>query len=99
MKILIAEDEKELQKSMVTYLERDGNICETASDYKEAMYKTDMYEYDILILDINLITGSVPGINLKCNQYPRNHQYNLPNSIPHIFYRLVIISQFFVEYF
>ena len=58
MKILIAEDEKELQKSMMTYLERDGNICETASDYEEAMYKTDLYEYDILILDINLITGS-----------------------------------------
>ncbi len=58
MKILIAEDEKELQKSMMTYLEREGNICETASDYNEAMYKTNLYEYDILILDINLINGS-----------------------------------------
>ncbi|WP_339713870.1 response regulator transcription factor [uncultured Kriegella sp.] len=58
MKILIAEDEIELQKSMATYLERDGNVCETASDYKEALYKVDLYEYDILILDINLITGS-----------------------------------------
>lgn len=58
MKILIAEDEIELQKSMATYLERDGNVCETASDYREALYKVDLYEYDILILDINLITGS-----------------------------------------
>jgi len=43
---------------MAVYLERDGNICETASDFEEACYKVDLYEYDMLILDINLITGS-----------------------------------------
>jgi len=58
MKILIAEDETELQKSIATYLERDGNVCEMASDYHEALYKIDLYEYDLLVLDINLITGS-----------------------------------------
>ena len=58
MKILIAEDESALQQSIVMYLESDGNICETASDQKEALYKIDLYEYDILVLDINLITGS-----------------------------------------
>ena len=58
MKILIAEDESELQKSMVTYLERDENVCETASNYDEALYKIDLYTYDLLVLDINLITGS-----------------------------------------
>lgn len=58
MKILIAEDEIELQNSIVTYLERDGNVCESASDYYEALYKIDLYEYDLLVLDINLITGS-----------------------------------------
>lgn len=58
MKILIAEDEIDLQRSIATYLERDGNICETADDYHEALYKIDLYEYDVLVLDINLITGS-----------------------------------------
>ena len=58
MKILIAEDETELQKSIVTYLERDGNVCETASDYHEAAYKTDLYDYDLIILDVNLVSGS-----------------------------------------
>ncbi|WP_228237498.1 response regulator transcription factor [Allomuricauda sp. M10] len=58
MKILIAEDETELQNSIVTYLERDGNVCETACDYFEALYKIDLYEYDLLVLDINLITGN-----------------------------------------
>lgn len=58
MKILIAEDELDLQKSIATYLEKEGNLCETASDFNEAMYKVDLYAYDLILLDINLITGS-----------------------------------------
>lgn len=58
MKFLIAEDEHDLQQSIVTYLERDGNICEVASDYIEASEKVAIYEYDIIVLDINLLTGS-----------------------------------------
>jgi len=58
MKILIAEDETELQKSITTYLQRDGNVCETASNYDEAVYKVELYDYDLILLDINLITGS-----------------------------------------
>ncbi|MGC1515601.1 MAG: response regulator transcription factor [Maribacter sp.] len=58
MKILIAEDEIALQQSMVNYLQKDGNLCETASDYEETLYKISLYEYDLLVLDINLISGS-----------------------------------------
>ncbi len=58
MKILIAEDETDLQQSIVTYLERDGNLCEVASDYTEAAYKVDLYDYDLVILDVNLVSGS-----------------------------------------
>ena len=58
MKILIVEDEKALLQSIATYLEKDGNVCETASTYEDALYKIDLYEYDLLVLDINLITGS-----------------------------------------
>ncbi len=58
MKFLIAEDETALQQSIVSYLERDANICEVASDYKEASYKVSLYDYDVVILDINLNTGS-----------------------------------------
>jgi len=58
MKFLIAEDEIDLQQSMVRYLQSDGNICEVASDFDEALYKIDLYNYDLVILDINLITGS-----------------------------------------
>lgn len=58
MKYLIAEDEQDLQQAIVSYLNRDGNICEIASDYYEAIDKISMYDYDIIILDINLISGS-----------------------------------------
>lgn len=58
MKYLIAEDEIDLQQSIVTYLERDGNLCEVASNFNEASEKVALYDYDIIILDINLISGS-----------------------------------------
>lgn len=58
MKYLIAEDEIDLQQSIVTYLQRDGNICEVASDFREASEKAAIYDYDVIILDINLVTGS-----------------------------------------
>ncbi|MEH6512341.1 response regulator transcription factor [Maribacter arcticus] len=58
MKILIVEDEKALLQSIANYLEKDGNVCETASSYEDALYKIDLYEYDLLVLDINLISGS-----------------------------------------
>jgi len=58
MKILIVEDEIALQQSIATYLQSDGNICEVASDFRDAARKVDLYDYDIVILDINLVTGS-----------------------------------------
>ena len=58
MKYLIAEDETDLQQAIASYLTRDGNICEVASDYYEALDKISIYDYDIIILDINLISGS-----------------------------------------
>ena len=58
MKYLIAEDEKDLQQAIASYLTRDGNICELASDFTEASEKINLYDYDIIILEINLVSGS-----------------------------------------
>lgn len=58
MKILIAEDEIELQQSIVTFLKKDYNVCEFASNYEEAIYRVSLYEYDIALIDINLLSGS-----------------------------------------
>lgn len=58
MKVLIIEDEKELRKSVVTYLSQFGYVCETASNQKEAMDKINDYGYDCILIDINLPDGS-----------------------------------------
>ena len=62
MKYLIAEDETDLQQAIAHYLQKDGNICEVASNFEEAFEKVVIYDYDIVILDINLISGS--GIDI-----------------------------------
>jgi DNA-binding response OmpR family regulator len=58
MKILIVEDEKELSKSMVTYLQGEGYSCEVAPGYQTAMDKIDLYDYDCILLDISLPDGN-----------------------------------------
>lgn len=58
MKILIVEDEKELSKSIVTYLKEIDYICEVATDFDTAMTKIEIYEYDCILLDISLPDGS-----------------------------------------
>ena len=58
MKYLIAEDEIALQRSIQVFLERDGNICEVASNFEEALEKVELYDYDVVVLDINLLSGS-----------------------------------------
>lgn len=70
MKFLVAEDEYDLQQAIIKYLSQEGNICESASDYIEASEKIDLYEYDIIILDLNLVTGS--GLDLL-KQLKKNH--------------------------
>lgn len=70
MKILIIEDEPELSKSMVSYLESAHYLCETADCYEAALEKTDYHDYDCIILDITLPDGSGLGIlkELKDNK-------------------------------
>jgi len=54
MKILIIEDEKQLVKSIVTALRGEGYVCETASSAAEANEKILIFDYDCILLDINL---------------------------------------------
>ena len=70
MKFLVAEDEYDLQQAIIKYLSQEGNKCESASDYIEASEKIDLYEYDLIILDLNLVTGS--GLDLL-KQLKKNH--------------------------
>ena len=58
MKILIVEDEKALVESIVDYLQREDYICEVAADFNNAIEKTELFDYDCILLDIGLPGGS-----------------------------------------
>lgn len=62
VKILIIEDETELVKSLTIYLREENYVCEAAADYYEAISKTELYDYDCILLDISLPGGS--GLNI-----------------------------------
>jgi len=62
MKILIVEDEIALQESINSYLKVEGYICESAKSYNEGEEKICLYQYDCLLIDINLPDGS--GLDL-----------------------------------
>lgn len=58
MKILLIEDEKELSKSIVSFLAQESFICETATTYDEALEKVNLYRYDCVVVDITLPDGN-----------------------------------------
>lgn len=58
MKILIVEDQVDLLNTIQNSLSKENFNCETADTKKKAEYKIYTFEYDILIVDINLPDGS-----------------------------------------
>jgi DNA-binding response OmpR family regulator len=58
MKILIIEDEKGLQESIVKYLQHQGFICEVADDFIKGKEKVSQFLYDCIVVDIGLPNGS-----------------------------------------
>src|ERR1700748_4005732 len=72
MKLLIVEDEKELCDSLLLYLTRESFICEVADSYALALEKIESFDYDCILLDINLKDGNGLGLlgELKANRKP-----------------------------
>ena len=62
MKVLLIEDEKELSSSITEYLQRENYLCEAVLTYEDAIEKINLYQYDCIIVDINLPDGS--GLNV-----------------------------------
>ncbi|SFD11685.1 DNA-binding response regulator, OmpR family, contains REC and winged-helix (wHTH) domain [Chitinophaga sp. CF118] len=58
MKLLLVEDEPLLLEEMENYLTEQGYLCEKASTFKEGEDKINLYDYDAIILDINLPGGT-----------------------------------------
>ena len=58
MRILIVEDEKELSRSILTYLKGENYICDVAGTVRDALDKIDALDYDCIVLDIALVDGN-----------------------------------------
>lgn len=58
MKLLLVEDHDPLRQQLQNMLEKHEFVCEEASNFKQAIEKIALYEYDLIIVDINLPGGS-----------------------------------------
>ena len=58
MKLLIVEDNLQMLSAIKEALSLEKFVSETAPDFQTAQEKINLYEYDILIVDINLPDGS-----------------------------------------
>ncbi|MDB5262628.1 MAG: transcriptional regulator [Adhaeribacter sp.] len=58
MKILVIEDEPDMLDNMVRSLRKEMYLVETAVTYDAAIEKISLYNYDCILLDINLPGGS-----------------------------------------
>lgn len=57
MKILIVEDEIAIANDIIDYLQSNDILCEYASNVKQALNKIYDYNYDCILLDLNLPDG------------------------------------------
>lgn len=71
MKILLVEDDDDLREIILRSLQKEHYVVETASDCATARMKTDLYEYDCLLLDIMLPDGDGLDILLHMEVYGR----------------------------
>lgn len=58
MKVLIIEDDKDLQEILQTTLEKERYVVEVADNLNAGMEKISVYDYDCILLDIMLPDGS-----------------------------------------
>jgi DNA-binding response OmpR family regulator len=57
MKILLIEDEHELAQSIMEYLSGQDYLCEHAANYRDAVERIMVYDYDCILLDLMLPDG------------------------------------------
>lgn len=57
MKILLIEDEHDLAQSIMEYLSKQDYLCEHAANYRNAVERITLYDYDCILLDLMLPDG------------------------------------------
>lgn len=70
MKLLIIEDEPDLLQSILEYFTQEDFRCEGTSTLQEGVSKIESFDYDCIILDINLPDGN----GLKLLKYLRENK-------------------------
>ncbi|MBI3500255.1 MAG: response regulator transcription factor [Bacteroidetes bacterium] len=58
MKILLVEDEVSLGDSIITFLKKEGHLCEWVKNFNAGDEKVSLYQYDCALIDIGLPGGS-----------------------------------------
>lgn len=58
MKLLIIEDDPEIQDSIIAYLAPEGYVCEQAYDVRTALDMITKSDYDCFLIDLNLPDGN-----------------------------------------
>ena len=54
MKLLLVEDNPQLNKALTTLLKRNSYLVDSASEGEEALMYIKDYQYDVIVLDIML---------------------------------------------
>ena len=54
MRVLLVEDEPDLQRVIWTCLQEEGYVVDTAGDGEEGLYKATNWDYDAVVLDVML---------------------------------------------
>ncbi len=70
MKILVVEDEIDLLDVLVDFLSKEKYSYDAVTTYREASEKVELYDYDCILLDINLPDSS--GFKLLDNLHEIN---------------------------
>lgn len=70
MKILLVEDEEQLGRTLVSFLQEEGYVCEWAKHWAEGDDKIYVYTYDCALVDITIPGGS--GLTLV-SALKKNH--------------------------
>ncbi|MCM4163611.1 MULTISPECIES: response regulator transcription factor [unclassified Arenibacter] len=58
MKLLIVEDEPQLLRSLEEFASKEDFMYDTAAEFQSALERIALYDYDCIILDINLPDGN-----------------------------------------
>jgi DNA-binding response OmpR family regulator len=58
VKILLVEDEAAIGESVVSFLKKEGHVCEWVKNFGAGDEKVSLYQYDCALIDIGLPGGS-----------------------------------------